>query len=252
MVNSFFDTTAPFVAYSTEHYLVIGLFLVFCIWFFRLMATKEEETQRKILLGIAIAVAGSQLAKIPLNLYTGIFDPTKDIPLHMCNFLPFVFVWIYLQKSRVAWAVIFFWVILGVSQSNFTPTIEYKLFYYDSIRYWFVHLFLVLLALYPPLKWDWSLEFRDIGRSIIALNAIAIVIYFANLALGSNYLYVMAKPEGTTLMSALPEWPMYILYLEAIFVLWSLLLFALFNLVKYRSFRPPVVVEAEQRVQRQD
>lgn len=72
------------------------------------MKPRTEEAQRKMLLLISITLASMQLAKIPLNVYTNTFDVTKDIPLHMCNFLPFVMIWIYATKSRVIWATTFF------------------------------------------------------------------------------------------------------------------------------------------------
>ncbi len=207
------------------------------------MRTRSEEEQRKVLLGIAVLMSVSQLLKIPLNLYTGTFDPTKDIPLHMCNFLPFVLVWVYLKKDRTTWATIFFWVILGVSQANFTPSVQYSLFHYDAIRYWMVHLFLVLAALYPAIQWGWELKLRDVGRSVVALNAVALVIAGLNIMLDSNYLYVMDKPPGTTFFSILPEWPIYLIILEVIFLVWALMVYGIFRWVKDRVSSTDIVFE---------
>ncbi|HCI70342.1 MAG TPA: TIGR02206 family membrane protein, partial [Balneola sp.] len=83
-------------------------------------------------------------------------------------------------------------------------SVEFSLFHYDAIRYWMVHLMLVLLGLYPAIVWGWDLELKDVGRSFIALNVVTGVIYFFNLILDSNYLYVMGKPPGTTFFSLLP------------------------------------------------
>ncbi len=228
-MNSFFETTNLFTSYSTEHYVVLLVFMVGVTGLVRWMKVQPEEKQRKILLAIAITLASMQLAKIPLNLYTNTFDVTRDIPLHMCNFLPFVMIWIYASKSRLVWATTFFWVVLGVSQANLTPSVTYSLFHYDAIRYWSVHLGLVLLALYPAIVWKWKLELKDVGRTIIALNVVAAIIYGINILLGSNYLYVMGKPPGTTFFSILPPWPMYILVIEVIISIWSLVLFGVFK-----------------------
>ncbi len=228
LLNSFFETTNSFTAYSIEHWILLISFFLFVVMFIRSVGKKLEEEQRKILLSIAIILTVAQLAKIPLNLYTGIFEVTRDVPLHMCNFLPFIMIWVYATKSRVVWATTFFWVILGVSQANFTPSVEYSLFYYDAIRYWLVHLFPILLALYPAIVWKWTLELKDVLRTVLALNGVVIVIYLINLVLGSNYLYIMEKPPGTTFFSILPPWPTYILVLEVIIVVWSLMLWGVF------------------------
>lgn len=235
-MNSFFGTDKYFSSYSTEHLLLLFGFLFFAIWFIRFIKPSSEKTQQKALLGIAIALSIAQLAKIPLNLYTDTFDVTKDIPLHMCNFLPFIMIGVYITKSRILWATVFFWIILGVSQANFTPSVDYSLFHYDAIRYWTVHMGLVLLALYPAIEWKWELELKDIGRTVIWLNIIAAFIYGINLILNSNYLYVMDKPPGTTFFSILPPWPAYILVLEVIILIWSLMILGIFKMVRKKGY----------------
>lgn len=234
-MNTFLDTTQLFSSYSAEHFLVVGLFVGFCVWFVPYLKKQSIETQRKVLLGLAVILSFTQLLKIPLNLYTGIFDPTKDIPLHLCNFLPFVLIWIYAKRSRKVWGTVFFWIVLGVSQANFTPSVEFSLFHYDAIRYWMVHLGLVLLALYPALVWDWDLERSDISRTVIWLNIAAGIIFLINIFLNSNYMYVMDKPPGATFFSILPPWPSYILVLEGIIIIWSVVVYGLFQWIKRKS-----------------
>jgi hypothetical integral membrane protein (TIGR02206 family) len=233
-VNSYFDTTYPFTSYSAEHFVVLGFFLAFCIWFIPFLRKKERESQRKALLVVAVLLSLLQLIKIPLNIYTGTFDVTKDIPLHLCNFLPFVLIWVYIKQSRMVWGTVFFWIVLGVSQANFTPSVEFSLFHYDAVRYWMVHLGLVLLALYPAIIWGWELKKSDIYRTIIWLNVAAGIVFGLNLLLNSNYMYVMDKPPGTTFFSILPPWPAYILVLEGIIIVWSVMVYGLFRWLKKR------------------
>lgn len=243
-MNSFFETTHLFSSYTVEHILLLISFSIFVIVFIRGMKNQPEAYQRKALLAIAVLLSLSQLAKIPLNLYAGTFDATKDIPLHMCNFLPFILVAVYLSRNRTVWATVFFWIVLGVSQANFTPSVEFSLFHYDAIRYWLVHMGLVLLGIYPAINWGWELKLRDVGRTVIWLNAAALVIYFLNLALGSNYLYIMGKPPGTTFFSILPPWPTYILVLEVILIVWSLMVYGIFRLIKKPVKKQKLAVEA--------
>lgn len=238
-MNSFLDTSHLFSSYSAEHFVLLIGFVTLVPLFFRVMASYPEETQRRVLLGLAVLLSLSQLMKIPLNLYAGTFDVSKDIPLHLCNYLPFVLVWMYASKNRKVWATLFFWIVLGTSQANFTPSVEFSLFHYDAIRYWMVHLGLVLLALYPAVAWKWDLHKEDIYSTVIWLNVAAAIVFAFNLLLGTNYMYLMAKPPGTTFYSILPAWPAYILVLEVILITWSLLVYRVFRWFR----REPVLNE---------
>jgi uncharacterized membrane protein YwaF len=101
-LNTFFGTDLFFSAYTIEHGLILSVFALFLWWFFKYTKNRGQQFQQRYLLILAVVLSVLQLAKIPLNLLTGTFDVTKDIPLHMCNFLPFIFVWIYSRKDKQA------------------------------------------------------------------------------------------------------------------------------------------------------
>ena len=54
------------------------------------------------------------------------------------------------------------------------------------------------------------------------------VIFVFNLLIGSNYLFIAHKPATASLMDVLPPWPVYIIFIEIIGVVVSLLLYAPF------------------------
>jgi uncharacterized membrane protein YwaF len=50
------------------------------------------------------------------------------------------------------------------------------------------------------------------------------VIHFVNLAIGSNYLFTIGKPETASLLDVLGPWPLYLLSMEAVgFVIFFIL-----------------------------
>lgn len=181
-------------------------------------------------------------------MYLGIFDLQNNIPLHLCNFLPFILIWVYATGSRNVWGAVFFWIVLGVSQANLTPSVKFSLFHYDAIRYWMVHMGLVLLALYSAVIWKWDLRGNDLFRHVGWLNVEAAIIYGINLILNSNYRYLMAKPPGTTFFSILPGWPTYILVLELILVVWSVMVYGIFKWIRYRFYNTQNLVAEKNKV----
>ncbi|MEQ9307994.1 MAG: TIGR02206 family membrane protein [Balneolaceae bacterium] len=228
--------------FESEHLILLSGFAVFCIWLFKYLSPKKEGVHQSILLGISVIISLIQMVKIPLDIYTGVFDVSSSLPFHMCSFLPFLLAWMYYTKSREVWGVIFFWSILGAAQANFTPGVKFSLFYYEALRFWLVHLFIIPLALFPAIIWKWELKIKDVWRTLIALNGTALAMYFINLVLGSNYMYVIGKPPNASFFDLLPEWPIYILVLEVVIAIWSLMLFGIFNFVKYGSLQPPEAI----------
>jgi len=64
-----------------------------------------------------------------------------------------------------------------------------------------------------------------------------VLIFFVNLWLGSNYLFVAHKPATASVLDMLPPWPYYILYIEAIGVVLTLLLYLPFAISDWRKKR---------------
>jgi hypothetical integral membrane protein (TIGR02206 family) len=66
---------------------------------------------------------------------------------------------------------------------------------------------------------------KSLLRVFIWMNIYAGIVYFINIYLGSNYLMINYKPDTPSLLDLLPEWPMYILYMEMIGIAAMLLLY---------------------------
>jgi len=69
-----------------------------------------------------------------------------------------------------------------------------------------------------------------------------VVIFVVNQIIGSNYLFVARKPPGPTLLDVLPDWPWYILAIEAIGLFVFLILYAPFALRDWRARRKATAV----------
>jgi hypothetical integral membrane protein (TIGR02206 family) len=76
---------------------------------------------------------------------------------------------------------------------------------------------------------------KSVLRVAIWMNVYALIIYFVNNAIGSNYLMINHKPELPSLLDLLPAWPVYILYMELIGVITMLLLYLPFVVKDLRT-----------------
>ena len=67
------------------------------------------------------------------------------------------------------------------------------------------------------------------------MNLYLLVVFFINQAIGSNYMFVAHKPETASLLDVLPDWPWYILWLEAIGLATCLILYLPFVFKDWRA-----------------
>lgn len=220
MIDAFLLDNGQFSNYGMEHlWSFIGSVSLIILFLYLGKYRWNEDEQKKYVTLICIFGAFTQLFKVFYKLQAGIFDPANDFPLHLCNMMILVMPFIMWYKNRTMWAITFFWIMAGCAQSLFTPTLTESLPHYEAIRYWAVHAFIILGALYGLYVFEFKLTIKDAVLSAIGLNIVAALIYPINLAFGSNYMYLNAKPAGQTFYDLLGPWPYYILSLEIVIIM---------------------------------
>lgn len=226
MTDLFLKDNGGFSNYTAEHFVCFtGTILCIALVLYLGKTRWNEEQKIKYMTWIGLAGASTQLFKVFYRWQADIFIITQDLPLHLCNIMTLVMPFIIWYRWRAAWAMTFFWIMAGCAQSIFTPTLTESLPHYEAVRYWMVHGVIILGALYGALVLGFTVTWKDALKSALGLNVLAAILYPINVALGANYMYLNAKPPGTTFYDLLGPWPGYILALEvAIALFFGLLL----------------------------
>ncbi|MBK8516460.1 MAG: TIGR02206 family membrane protein [Saprospiraceae bacterium] len=226
MLDLFLKDNGGFTNYSWEH----GFSFIACIFFIIIAlyyGRNKWNGSEKILYITIICTFGActQLFKVGYKYYAGIFDPTNDIPLHLCNIMTLIMPFIMWFRWRALWGISFFWIVAGCAQALFTPTLTESLPHYEAVRYWAVHAVIILGAFYGWYVFGFKPTISDAIKSAIGMNVLAAILYPINVSLGSNYMYLNKKPPGKTFYDLLGPWPDYILSLEVMLVvLFSIIL----------------------------
>ncbi|MBK8700497.1 MAG: TIGR02206 family membrane protein [Saprospiraceae bacterium] len=230
-MDAYFLDQRDFVNFGMEHLVLFTVYTLLCaLILYGSRKYWSEVRQEKFIIGFLIVITSLQLVKPFIRLHYGMFDIRDDLPLHLCNMLPLMLLITLALKWRLGFAVLFFWVICGTSQSLFTPSVTERFPHYESIRYWTVHFGVIFAALYGLMVYRWKLNLGDVWRSWLWLNILALCMYFVNRVLESNYWYLMGKPTGPSVMDALRRWPYYLIELEAITLLAFLAVYGLTKL----------------------
>jgi len=121
-------------------------------------------------------------------------------------------------------------------QALFTPDLGiYGFPHYRFFQTYILHGLLVTAAIYLTTVEGFRPTWKSLLRVIVIVNLYMVLILGINFIIGSNYLFVSRKPPGPTLLDALPDWPIYLLYIEGIGLVMFLLLYFPFLIKDLRA-----------------
>lgn len=216
-MNAYFLDRQDFAPFGIEHWIIFSVYSLLTLGI--LYYSKKNDAIRvyhKPLIGFLAFITVLQLVKPFIRIHFGLFDIKDDLPFHLCNMLPLLMLIAVSRQSKFWFSMFSFWIIVGTTQSLITPTLTESFPHYESIRYWTVHFGLTFAALFGWIVFKWIPTYKEAFQSWALLNLMALGMYFINLALQSNYWYLMGKPGEDTALGAMWPWPYYLLQLEMI------------------------------------
>ena len=130
----------------------------------------------------------------------------------------------------------YFMGIGGAIQALATPGLGiYGFPHFLYFQYFISHGLIITSAIYMTMVEGLRPTWKSLLRVAIWMNIYVVIVYFINIAIGSNYLMINYKPNTPSILDLLPEWPTYILYMEIIGVITILLLYLPFVIKDWRN-----------------
>lgn len=224
----FFDpnyTGEPFQLFGTGHLIFLGavlLVILILIFGWKRPTEKGKRNARYAIAGTLFIWESSWHIWSWVN---GTWTLQYHLPLHICSIMVWLSIYMLLSKNYRIYEFAYFIGIAGALQPLLTPEAGiYGLPHFRAFQTLFAHGALVIAPIYLTTKEGFRPTWRSFLRVAIVTNLYMVVVYGINMVLGSNYLFIMQKPDTASLLDALGPWPWYILGMEAIgFVLFFLL-----------------------------
>lgn len=206
---------------------IVTLLLIVALNIFLLRDKKKEENARartRWMLAIILWVNES-LYHI-WNIYFGSWNIQEHIPLHACSILIWLSGFMLIKKNKYIYEFAYFMGIAGALQALLTPDIGiYGFPHFRFFQTFISHGLLVTSAIYMTTVEGFRPTWKSLLRVMVIMNVYMLIVLGINTLIGSNYLFVSRKPPGPTLLDALPEWPIYLLYIEGLGLVMFLLLY---------------------------
>ncbi len=208
----------PFELFGRAHLTALAIITLCCfsyLYFRNVWGEKERKVARWV---FAIAIVLNETALHIWSAYWGIWNIQTMLPLHMCSVIIWLSAYMLVTKNYSIYEMVYFLGLGGAIQAVLTPAdaAEYSFPHFRVMQTFIAHGLLINIAIYMTVVEGFRPTWASFKRIFLWTNAYMVVIFFVNLAIGSNYLFVAHKPDFPTLLDMLAPWPWYILELEAI------------------------------------
>ena len=204
-----------FEIFGNVHLITMVVILLISIFFPKIYKNKTDK-QKQLMSKIVAAIIASHVIISPykdLYLIENPYNWVEVLPFHMCDLSEIFLIIFLLGGPSILYKCAFFWGLGGATMAIITPDI---LFYdLDYIFFMIGHGMIIVGIMYATV----SLGNRPYSRDIVSVCLITIflllpIVYIINIVLGepANYWYLVAKPDGASLMDMFPDPPYHLLY----------------------------------------
>lgn len=196
----------------------------------------NDSTKNKIRWMLALTLLSNEIAWHIWNYTVGTWTIQTMLPLHLCSLLVWTGALMLVTKNYAIYEFMYFLGIGGAIQALATPDLGiYGFPHFRFFQTFISHGLIVTSAIYMTVVEGYRPTWKSILRIAVWMNVYVAMIYFVNTAIDSNYLMINYKPNTPSLLDLLPNWPIYVLYMEIIGVITCLLLYLPFAIKDWRN-----------------
>src|SRR5262245_56739047 len=217
-------TPERFQAWTGQHYLLLvvtGVGAVGAVWWGR----HHRGTPREIVARRGFA-AVSLLITVGMQSYwltPGVRDVHSSWPLQVSDLADYTAAFALWTRGRRTAAFTYYVGLSLTLMAVITPSLGQTFPDPRWFGFWVRHIFVVWAAVYLV----WGLGMRPTWRlyrtTVLAVLAWAAVAYSFNVAMGTNYGYLVRTPSAATLLDLFGPWPWYVLAaMVVLMAVWAL------------------------------
>jgi hypothetical integral membrane protein (TIGR02206 family) len=178
---------------------------------------------RALAVTIIVGWAGEYVADV----VTGIWSVHYDLPLQLTDTISVTTAIALWTRHERLGAIVYLWALSASLQATITPDLAWNfpsVFYFTYFIYHEVAIVGGLLLVFGRGRYPtWADVMRTFGATLVVAGAAGT----ADALLGSNYMYLAAKPVNGSLLSDLGPWPWYIAGAAAVAIVMLVILEAI-------------------------
>ncbi len=183
-----------------EHWIVLGLLAVWSAVVVVLGCRKAPKRRQRLLKGMSLGMLGLELVKDGILAVLGAFT-VGYLPLHLCSMAMLICIYAAWHPDsdtagQLLWSLCFSG---GLAALLFPDWTDMPLWHFQSVHSFLYHAMLVQFSLITVLTGQARPRVGKAWKVGVFLLAVAVPVYGINLALGTNYMFLLAPAAGSPL-----------------------------------------------------
>lgn len=214
-----------FKLFSNEHFVLIFSNIIFFIFLLFIANFFDKRHFAKI---TAIVIFILKLAELSYRHLYNNEEIFELLPLHLCNITLIFIIIMMLSGSKSLFQLCFYWSV-GAIFAVATPDVKYSFPNFMTVSFFITHFYILFAVAYFYLYFSFRPAIWGYFTAFFTINIICLGVYFLNVHLGTNYLYVNRVPSFSSPLNYFGEWPYYIIVVELIYIILTYLLYLPFR-----------------------
>lgn len=175
-----------------------------------LLSRPGQRSGRIVALLIAAFLFANEISVFLLDVVVYKLPVAASLPLQLCSVAALLTAWMLWRQSYRAYEIAWFWGIGGSTVALLTPDLSVGYPHKVFIHFFAGHGLIMLGVVHATIAYRFRPDLRSVGKAIIVSIILMLAVGLANHLLGTNYMYLCAKPAQTTLIDYMGSWPWYL------------------------------------------
>lgn len=152
------------------------------------------------------------------------FHPDTDLPLQLCDITAWVAAAGLVWRRELLQHLTYFWGVGGGIPALFLPVLGAPFPGWFYFEFYLAHGSLIVAGVLTIVAFGVRIRRNTMVRALVVTGAVAVAIGVTDVAIGGDYLYLVALPAAAGSLQALSSWPLYRVALCAVAALVMLML----------------------------
>lgn len=202
-----------FELFSKEHFFYLAAYSLITLVF--IIISLNVKDKKSFARNSAFFIGILKLSELAYR-FIILGDPVRFLlPLHLCNLTLIMAIIAMTTENKIFLNLTYFW-SAGTIFALLTPEVKINFPHLLNISFFSTHFYLIFSAVYCVKVFNFKPDFKNLLKAFKYVNLAFIIIFFINLALKTNYMFVNYKPTFKSPLDYMGPWPYYIIVLEII------------------------------------